>query len=93
MGLKELSPDELKSLGIASPYQIDNAINRVYERSNDSSQKVIDELNVPDVNADEDLDQARDLLESSDDEKPIIKLVHGLLARAVKEKASAIHYH
>ena len=27
MGLKELSPDELKSLGIASPYQIDNAIN------------------------------------------------------------------
>lgn len=79
------------SMVVTSASQIDNAINRVYERSNDSSQKVIDELNVPDVNADEDLDQARDLLESSDDEKPIIKLVHGLLARAVKEKASDIH--
>ena len=79
------------SMVVTSASQIDNAINRVYERSNDSSQKVIDELNVPDLNADEDLDQARDLLESSDDEKPIIKLVHGLLARAVKEKASDIH--
>ncbi len=79
------------SMVVTSTSQIENAINRVYERSSDSSQKVIDELNVPDVNADEDLDQARDLLESSDDEKPIIKLVHGLLARAVKEKASDIH--
>jgi general secretion pathway protein E len=76
---------------VCSPTVIENAINRVYERSNDASQKVIDELNVPDINAEEDLDQTRDLLESSDDEKPIIKLVHGLLSRAVKEKASDIH--
>ncbi len=76
---------------VSAPSVIENAINRVYERSNDASQKVIDELNVPDINAEEDLDQTRDLLESSDDEKPIIKLVHGLLSRAVKEKASDIH--
>ncbi len=76
---------------VCAPQVIENAINRVYERSNDASQKVIDELNVPDINAEEDLDQTRDLLESSDDEKPIIKLVHGLLSRAVKEKASDIH--
>jgi general secretion pathway protein E len=76
---------------VCSPSVIENAINRVYERSNDASQKVIDELNVPDINAEEDLDRTRDLLDNSDDEKPIIKLVHGLLSRAVKEKASDIH--
>ena len=70
---------------------IENSINRVYERSNDSSQKVIDELNVPEIGGEEDLEQTRDLLESSNDEKPIIRLVHGLLARAVKERASDIH--
>lgn len=70
---------------------IENAINRVFERANDASQKVLDELNVPDVGEDQDLEETRDLLESSDDEKPIIRLVNGLLARAVKEKASDIH--
>ena len=38
-----------------------------------------------------DLEETRDLLEASDDEKPIIRLVNGLLARAVKERASDIH--
>jgi general secretion pathway protein E len=76
---------------VSSTSQIENAINRAYERSNDSSQKVLEELNVPDLNSDEDLEQARDLLESSVYEKPIIKLAHGLLPRAVKEKASDIH--
>lgn len=70
---------------------IDNAINRVYERSSDASQKAVDELTGAEVGLDTDLEQTRDLLESSDDEKPIIRLVHGLLARAVKEKASDIH--
>ena len=76
---------------VSSPQVIENSINRVYERSSDASQKVIDELNVPDIGGEEDLDQTRDLLESTDDEKPIIRLVHGLLARAVKEKSSDIH--
>ncbi len=76
---------------VASKSVIENSINRVYERSNDSSQKVIDELNVPEIGGEEDLEETRDLLESSNDEKPIIRLVHGLLARAVKERASDIH--
>jgi len=76
---------------VSSPRVIDNSINRVYEKANDASQKVIDELNVPDVGGDTDLDETRDLLEASDDEKPIIRLVNGLLARAVKERASDIH--
>ena len=76
---------------VSSPSVIANSINRVYERSNDASQKVIDELNVPASEADDDLEETKDLLESTDDEKPIIRLVNGLLSRAVKEKTSDIH--
>ena len=76
---------------VSPPAVIENSINRVFERASDASQKVIDELNVPEVGEDEDLEETRDLLESTDDEKPIIRLVNGLLARAVKERASDIH--
>ena len=76
---------------VSSATVIDNAINRVYERSSDASQKAVDELTDSEVGADTDLEETRDLLESTDDEKPIIRLVHGLLARAVKERASDIH--
>lgn len=76
---------------ISSPSVVEQSINRVFERSNDASQKVIDELNVTEIGGEEDLEETKDLLESSDDEKPIIRLVNGLLARAVKEKASDIH--
>lgn len=75
---------------VSPPSVIENAINRVFERANDASQKVLDELNVGDV-GDEELEETRDLLESSDDEKPMIRLVNSLLARAVKERASDIH--
>ena len=76
---------------VSPPSVIENSINRVFERANDASQKVLDELNVGDVGDDHDLEETRDLLESSDDEKPIIRLVNSLLARAVKERASDIH--
>lgn len=76
---------------VSPPAVIENSINRVFERANDASQKVIDELSLGEVGADEDLEETRDLLESSDDEKPIIRLVNSILARAVKERASDIH--
>lgn len=77
---------------ICPPRTIINTINRLFERSSDASQKALDELSVTEEGADEDLEEsARDLLESSDDEKPIIRLVNSLLARAVKENASDIH--
>jgi general secretion pathway protein E len=75
---------------VCSPNTINQSINRVYERAQDASQKVIDELNVPDDTS-EDLEEARDLLEEAEDEKPIIRLVNTLLSRSVKEKASDIH--
>ncbi|MBI2601535.1 MAG: type II secretion system ATPase GspE [Deltaproteobacteria bacterium] len=74
---------------VCPPAVISNAINRVYERSQDTSQRVLGELT--DIEEGEDLEETKDLLESTDDEKPIIRLVNGLLARAVKEKASDIH--
>lgn len=76
---------------VSPPSVITNAINRVYERVQDASQKVIDELNVPDIEGSDDLEEAKDLLESTDDEKPIIRLVNGLLSQAVKEGVSDIH--
>ncbi len=76
---------------VTPPSVIDNAINRVFERSTDASEKAITELSVPEVGADEDLEETKDLLEASDDDKPIIRLVNGLLARSVKERASDIH--
>lgn len=75
---------------VSSPSVIQNSINRVFERSQDASQKAIDDLAEPEI-GEEDLEETRDLLEASDDEKPIIRLVNGLLARAVKERASDIH--
>ena len=66
-----------------------NCINKIYEKAQDASKKVIAELSAE--GSSEDLEEAKDLLEASDDEKPIIRLVNSLLSRAVKEKASDIH--
>ncbi len=76
---------------LSTPTVINNAINRVYEKSSDNSQKAIDELSGEEDYTEDSLEDTRDLLESGDDEKPIIRLVNGLLARAVKERASDIH--
>ena len=76
---------------VCPPTVIENSINRVFERASDASQKVLDELNVDGVGEAGDLEETKDLLESSDDEKPIIRLVNSVLARAVKERASDIH--
>ena len=71
---------------VCPPSIIENGINRVFERASDASQKVLDELNVDGVGEAGDLEETKDLLESSDDEKPIIRLVNSVLARAVKGK-------
>ena len=78
-------------MGVAPEAVIDMAINRVFERAGDSQQGLMDELNENQIGGDEDLEETRDLLESSDGEGPIIRLVNGLLARSVRERASDIH--
>jgi len=65
-----------------------DAINKVYEKST-SNMAGLDAIGNEDaVDLD---DQVIDLLDSGEDDAPVIKLVNSLLFRAVKEKASDIH--
>ncbi|MCB0422435.1 MAG: type II secretion system protein GspE, partial [Bdellovibrionales bacterium] len=66
---------------------IQEAINRVYEKST-ATLDGLDEIDSEEYDLE---DQVIDLLESGDDDAPVIKLVNTLLFRAVKEKASDIH--
>lgn len=72
---------------IASTAKIQEAINRVYEKST-ANLAGLDEIEDEDYDLD---DPIVDLLEAGDDDAPVIKLVNSLLFRAVKEKASDIH--
>ncbi len=65
-----------------------DAINRIYERiRQDFSSEISDESNEFGY----DLDEPVDLLESSENDAPIIKFVNNLMFRAIKDKASDIH--
>lgn len=67
--------------------KVQDAINRVYEKST-AALEGLDQIDSEEVDLD---DPVIDLLESGDDDAPVIKLVNTLLFRAVKEKASDIH--
>lgn len=72
---------------MATKSHIEDAINKVYEKST-AALEGLDEIEDEDYDLDEPI---IDLLESGDDEAPVIRLVNTLLFRAVKEKASDIH--
>ncbi len=72
---------------MTSKIRLLDAINRVYEKGTAALQG-LDEIEEEDVDLNEPI---VDLLESGDDDAPVIKLVNSLLFRAVKEKASDIH--
>lgn len=67
--------------------RLQDAINRVYEKST-AALEGLDDMEGEEYDLD---DPVIDLLESGDDDAPVIKLVNTLLFRAVKEKASDIH--
>ena len=67
--------------------RIQDAINRVYEKST-AALEGMDDIESEEVDLD---DPVIDLLDAGDDDAPVIKLVNTLLFRAVKEKASDIH--
>ncbi len=78
---------------LASEAAIIDAINSAYDRASHLAGGMIENL---EENEDldsiaHDIQEAQDLLDSSDDEAPIIRLVNSLLKRSVKEKASDIH--
>jgi general secretion pathway protein E len=87
-------PEDLQALTglrvkivVSTPMRIQDAINRVYERS---SAKMVNDIE-GDFEDNLDLEGPIDILEATEDDAPVIKFVNSLLFRAVKEKASDIH--
>jgi general secretion pathway protein E len=74
---------------VASQIVLQEAINKVYEKNTSNLIEGLEETSGDDLAYD--LNEPVDLLDSGDDEAPIIRLVNSLLFRAVKEKASDIH--
>lgn len=74
---------------IAGSYEIINAINAIYNRTTESGEEAMSELDES-TDIDANFDEPVDLLDASD-EAPIIRLVNSLLFRSVKQKASDIH--
>ena len=75
------------SVVVSTSMRIQEAINRVYERSTSAMvQKLEDEFEDS-----LDFEGPMDILEATEDDAPVIKFVNSLLFQAVKEKASDIH--
>jgi general secretion pathway protein E len=72
---------------VSTPIRIQDAINRVYERS---TAKIVGNIE-GEFDESLDLEGPIDILEATEDDAPVIKFVNSLLFRAVKEKASDIH--
>ncbi len=88
-------PEDLQALTgyrvktvVSTPMRIQDAINRVYERS---SSKLVGNIEGEFAEEDLDLEGPIDILEATEDDAPVIKFVNSLLFRAVKEKCSDIH--
>ncbi len=78
---------------LAPPQTIIDAINAIYDRAANETQRLVEDLEATDDLAElaHELEEPQDLLDVSDDEAPIIRLVNSLLFRSVKERASDIH--
>ncbi len=73
---------------VSTSMRIQDAINKVYERNTEGMVEKIEDDGIEDTY---DLEGPIDILEATEDDAPVIKFVHSLLFRAVKEKASDIH--
>jgi len=72
---------------LATEMRLTDAINRVFERSESLVKGLEEEADDFDIN----INETVDLLESGDDEAPVIRFVNGMLFAAIKDKASDIH--
>src|SRR4029077_19466965 len=75
-------------IAVSTAAKIQDAINRVYERSTANLVEKIE----GEFDEQYDLEGPIDILEATEDDAPVIKFVNSLLFRAVKEKASDIQY-
>ena len=91
---KELIIEDLRLLtgmqievAVSTSMRIQDAINRVYERS---TANIVDKIEGQ-FEDNYDLEGPIDILEATENDAPVIRFVNSLLFRAVKEKASDIH--
>ncbi|MBI4924994.1 MAG: Flp pilus assembly complex ATPase component TadA, partial [Bdellovibrio sp.] len=82
-----LTGKPIKSV-VSTSMRIQDAINRVYERS---SGNLVEKIEGQFEDETYDLEGPIDILEATEDDAPVIKFVNSLIFRAVKEKASDIH--
>ncbi len=80
---------------LATPTLLINSINQAYDLIHsalglEGAQEELEEASTEQSEY-TDIDEAVDLLDVSDDEAPVIRLVNALIYRAVKERASDIH--
>jgi general secretion pathway protein E len=85
--LQALTGYKIKTV-VSTSIRIQDAINRVYERS---TAKIVGDIEGDFADSDLDLEGPIDILEATEDDAPVIKFVNSLLFRAIKEKASDIH--
>jgi general secretion pathway protein E len=84
--LREIFKKDIEIL-VSSPVQLQNAINKVYERA---TKQVVDILEEQ-FEEGYDLEGPIDILDANADEAPVIRFVNSIIFRAVKEKTSDIH--
>jgi general secretion pathway protein E len=84
--LQALTGYRIKTV-VSTSMRIQEAINRVYERS---TAKIVGNIE-GEFDESMDLEGPIDILEATEDDAPVIKFVNSLLFRAIKEKASDIH--
>ncbi len=75
---------------LARKSAIVDAINRAYDRAKETNEEMLEGLEGDNIDS-LDLEETQDLIDATD-EAPIIRLVNSLLFRAVKERASDIHF-
>jgi general secretion pathway protein E len=76
---------------LATGQVILDGINRLYDRSANEAEALVDDLEETDLDTlAQELEEPEDLLDASD-EAPIIRLVNSLLFQAVKERCSDVH--
>ncbi len=84
--LQEIFQKEIKLL-VCPPLKINDAINRVYEKGNRNLVESLEE----EFDENMDLDGPIDILDAGEDDAPVIRFVHSIIFKAVKEGASDIH--
>ncbi len=77
---------------VATPQTIIDAINSVFEKLSHEADALGEDLDDEENDSlAQEVEEAPDLIDSGDDEAPIIRFVNWLLKRAVKDRASDIH--